>query len=227
MPWYVFAFVDAAPSGAKGKGLSGPLGLRRVPGGFAVVERRADVPPAEFGSLKRHHDVVARLASRVPAIIPVRFGTLLDDDGIHEALDERGEDLAAAFAAVRDRVQLTWRRRPRVDTQHPKIARRRPTTDVAAESGRDYLRRVAKAANPAPPAAWRVLRAKLKPLISAERYQAGSGSVPEALYHLVGRDQLARYSTVAAGLCHADAALTMTGPWPPFAFVAEKGSSGC
>ena len=222
MPWYVFALVDAAPSGAKGRGLSGPLGLRPVPGGFAVVERRADVPPAEFGSLKRHHDVVARLASRVPAIIPVRFGTLLDDDAIDEVLAERGDDLAAAFVAVRDRVQLTWRRgRPAPGVPSPASDILRPTAGVPAESGREYLRRVAKAASPAPPAAWRAVRATLKPLIAAERYQAGSSSLPEALYHLVGRDTLARYSTVAAGLRHADAALTMTGPWPPFAFAPE------
>lgn len=222
MPWYVFALVDAAPSGAKGKGLSGPLGLRRIPGGLAVVERRADVPPAAFGPLKRHHDVVARLASRVPAIIPVRFGTLLDDDAIHEALDERADELAAAFAKVRDRVQLTWRRgRASAEPGKPAAERMRATRSVQAESGRDYLRRAATAANPAPPAAWRALRTALKPLIAAERYQPASVSLPESLYHLVGRDTLARYSTLAAGLRHRDAALSMTGPWPPFAFAPE------
>lgn len=217
MAWYVFALVDAPPSGGKGRGLSGPLGLVRVPGGLAVVERRADVPPAEFGSLKRHHDVVTRLAARVPAILPVRFGTLLEEDAIQEALDERGDDLAAAFAAVRDRVQLTWRRR----SAAAPLGRKSAVPSRSAESGREYLRRAAKAARPSPPAAWRTLRAKLKPLVSAERYQPASGTLAEALYHLVGRDQLARYSTLAEGLRHADAALAMTGPWPPFAFAPE------
>jgi hypothetical protein len=216
MPWYVFALVDGTPSGGKGKGLSGPLGLRKIPGGFAVVERRADVPPAEFGSLKRHHDVVAELASRVDAILPVRFGTLLDADAIEEALDERAEEIADAFDVVRGRVQFTWRRgRPTPDARRPKSDARRPT------SGTDYLRRAAKGAKPAPPAAWRALRVKLAPLVAAERYQPAGPALPETLYHLVARDKSARYATIGAGLRHAKPTLSLTGPWPPFAFAPE------
>ena len=255
MSWYVFALVDAAPSGAKGKGLSGPLALRPVPGGFAVVERRADVPPAEFGSLKRHHDVIDQLAGRVPAIIPVRFGTLLGDDTLEEVLDERMDEIAAAFAVVRDRVQFTWRREARGAGREgrgaggeargePRGARREDRgprredrgaggeararregrearMELRPSSGSEYLRRAAKAATPAPPAAWRALRTKLEPLVAAERYQAATAARPEALYHLVARDRTVRYSTMAAALCHADAALKMTGPWPPFAFAPE------
>jgi hypothetical protein len=217
MPWYVFALVDTPPRGAKGKGLSGPLGLRRIPGGYAVVERRADVPPAEFGSLQRHQDVIAQLAARVPAILPARFGTLLDDDAMDEALDDRGEEIAQALAAVRDRVQFTWRRRGRTTRPAAGTAASRIT---AEPSGAEYLRRLAKAAKPAPPPAWRTLRSKLAPLISAERYQPATASNPESLYHLVPRDAVVRYSTVAAALRHADDKLSLTGPWAPFAFAA-------
>ena len=218
MPWYVFALVDIPPRGAKGKGLSGALGLRRVPGGFVVVERRADVPPAEFGSLQRHHDVITRLAARVPAILPVRFGTLLDDDGIEEALGERGDEIAEALEAVRDRVQFTWRRPSR--SRRDRATAPAPGT-ATSTSGAEYLRRAAKASKPAPPAAWRALRAKLAPLVTAERYQPATAAAPESLYHLVARDAVVRYSTLAAALRHADAKLTMTGPFAPFAFAAE------
>ena len=222
MPWYVFALVDAAPSGAKGRGLSGPLAVRAVPGGFAVVERRADVPPPEFGSLKRHHDVVTQLAARVPAIVPVRFGTLMDEDGIEEALNEREDEIADAFAAVRDRVQFTWRRgKPKARVSPRRTDPASGATAAVPLSGSEYLRRAARAARPAPPAAWGPLRAKLKPLIAEERYQGATGSLPEALYHLVARDQVVRYSTMAEALRHADAALAVTGPWPPFAFAPE------
>jgi hypothetical protein len=218
MAWYVFALVDRPPSGPKGKGLSGALGLRSIPGGLAVVERRADVPPPEFGPLRRHHDVVAHLAARVPAIIPVRFGTLLDDETIDEALAERGEEIQQAFEAVRDRVQFTWRRQPR--TSRRATARAKLHT-LAELSGTEYLRRAARAATPPPPRSWRSLRAILAPLISAERYQPATATTPESLYHLVPRDAGARYSTVATGLRQADAALTLTGPWAPFAFVPQ------
>ena len=76
---------------------------------FVVVERRADVPPVEFGSLKKHQDVVVRLAKQVPAILPVRFGTLLEPEHLEEALQERDAEIADAFDLVRDRVQFTWR----------------------------------------------------------------------------------------------------------------------
>ena len=62
MAWYVFALVDALPATRAGQGLTGPLSIRKLAGAFAVVERRADVPPVEFGSLKKHQEVVARLA---------------------------------------------------------------------------------------------------------------------------------------------------------------------
>jgi hypothetical protein len=219
MAWYIFALVDTPPRGAKGKGLSGALGLRRIPGGFAVVERRADVPPPEFGSLQRHQDVVGQLASRVPAILPVRFGTLLEDEAIDEVLLERGEEIAQAFDAVRDRVQFTWRRPS--SRSAPRRSRAQPRLKEAEPSGAEYLRCAARAAKPVPPAAWRPLRSKLAPLVFAERYQPATSTSPESLYHLVNRDTVARYTTVAAALMHADAKLTMTGPWAPFAFTPE------
>jgi hypothetical protein len=220
MPWYLFALVDRTPSGGKLKGLSGPLGLRKIPGGFAVVERRADVPPAEFGSLKRHHDVLAQLAPRVDAILPVRFGTLLDADAIEEALDERDEEIADAFDVVRGRVQFTWRKagsgKRDAGSRKPEAGIRKPEA-----SGTEYLRRAAKAAKPAPPAAWRALRVKLAPLVAAERFQPAGPALPETLYHLVARDKSARYSTMGAGVRQANPKLSLTGPWPPFAFAPE------
>ena len=225
MPWYVFGLVDAAPSGAKGRGLSGPLGLRAIPGGFAVVERRADVPPAEFGSLKRHHDVVVDIARRVRAILPVRFGTLLDDDAIDEVLDEREHEIREAFDIVRDRVQYTWRRRKTADAAQKGDAgvakTGRKASELRALTGAEYLKRAAKVARPVPPAAWRSVRAKLAPLVTAERYQAAGPVVPETLYHLVARDASARYATIGSAIVHADPRLTMTGPVPPFAFAPE------
>src|SRR5262249_26015890 len=110
MAWYVFALVDAMPSGRPGRGLSGPLAVRPMAGALLVVERRADVPPTEFGVLSAHHAVVADVAARVPAILPVRFGTLMEQADLEEALNERDDEIAEAFALVRNRTQFTWRR---------------------------------------------------------------------------------------------------------------------
>jgi len=219
MGWYVFALVDDAPRGRIGNGLTGPLTVRRIGNAFAVVERRADVPPADFGSLERHQRIVSRLAARVPAILPVRFGTLLDTETLDELLAERDEEIAEAFDAVRGRVQFTWRRAGAAAR-----TRREPDgtpRETVAGSGATYLRRAAAASRPVPPPPWRTVRAKTAALVAAERYQPGSASVPDTLYHLLDRGNARGYATIAAGLVRANPALTITGPWPPFAFAPE------
>ena len=219
MAWYVFALVDAIPAGRAGKGLSGALSLRKLPGGFLVVERRADVPPVEFGSLKKHQDVVARLAKQVPAILPVRFGTLLDNGHLDEALQERDEEIQEAFALVRGRVQFTWR----IGGGGSGMGR---ASEAKAErdlpkTGAEYLRRAAKAANPALPAAFRALRTNLSPLIAGQRYQPPTPVIPAAVYHLVERKNVDRYVAAADALTQRSRRFTVSGPFPPFAFAPE------
>lgn len=225
MAWYVFALVDEMPTGKSATGLTGPLSIRHVGSILAVVERRADVPPAEFGTLQRHQEVVSDLAARVPAILPVRFGTLLDTDALEEVLGERQEDVADAFDLVRGRVQFSWRRRgARSGAGDARSEARGAGIDVLAAkpgSGADYLRRAAKAAKPAPPAAWRTIRSKLGPLIVTERYQPSSAATPESLYHLVGRTETERYRLLANKLASSSPSVRVTGPFPPFAFAPE------
>ncbi len=235
MGWYVFALVDAPPASRPGKGLSGSLGLRRIGRAYAVVERRADVPPAEFGTLQRHHEIVRELAEQVPAILPVRFGTLLDTDALEEALTERDDDIEDAFAVVRGRVQFTWRRgskgskgsegsrgsRGSHGSRGSKGSRGSEGSGGSKGSGTAYLLEAARAARPVPPAGWRSLRSKLAPLVVGERYQPAQATMPDSLYHLVARDSAIRYATLGRALAHADPALAMTGPWPPFAFAAD------
>lgn len=226
MAWYVFALVDAVPPGGAGKGLTGALSLRKLAGGFAVVERRADVPPVAFGTLKKHQDVVSRLAKQVPAILPVRFGTLLEVADLDEALQERDAEIAEAFDLVRDRVQFTWRkarREARGARRDPEGATREPggTARAAALSGTQYLQQAARAANPPPPAAFRALRTGLAPLVVRQRYQPGTAALPEAVYHLVAASDVRRYTATAAGLDPTAPQLAMTGPFAPFAFAPE------
>lgn len=253
MAWYVFALVDAMPSGRPGTGLAGVLTIRKLAGAFAVVERRADVPPMEFGSLQKHQEVVARLASRVPAILPVRFGTLLESEELDDAVRDRDDEMVEAFDAVRGRVQFTWRRAVRGARREAEAARREvggasgaaeaarreaggarraaqpaigevrgeESVTALAASGTEYLRGIARAARPSPPAAYRALGQALGAFVVAQRYQAETGIVPEAVYHLVERTHVNRYRTAAGALAASSPPLVMTGPWAPFAFAPE------
>jgi hypothetical protein len=217
--WYVFALVDDIPDRGLGRGLSGPLRPLRAGGAVAIVERRADVPPAEFGSLRAHQAVVTRVAGLVSAILPVRFGTLLEDDALDAALAEREDEIRDALAGVRHRVQFTWRR-PRRRGRTPRRLATATQTEAMA-SGVAYLRHAAQLANPAPPAAFKALRDRTHAFVVQERFQPASGKMPDTLYQLIEKTAETRYRAMADAVMLTNPSLTMTGPWPPFAFAPE------
>jgi hypothetical protein len=217
MQWYVFALVDTPPKGPLGRGLKGPVRARPMAGAFAIVERRADVPPVELGSLRAHQAVVARLATAAPAILPVRFGTLMEGDALEEALNERDEEIAEAFALVRHRAQFTWRR------DQPS-ASRLPKTSKASGSpggGAAYLQQAAKAANTPPPPAFTLLRDRLHAFVVRERFQPAANGMPDTLYQLIEKTAIDRYRAMADALTLTTPGVTVSGPWAPFAFAPE------
>ena len=217
MALYVFALLDRAPGRRAGPGLTSPISIRAVPGGFAAVERRADVPPPEFGLLRAHDAAVARLSRLVPAILPVRFGTLLDEEALEDALAGREGDVEEALELVRRRVQFTWRARGRgTGPGRAPVSR----TRVRARSGADYLRRAAAAAHPAPPASFRRLT-PLAPLVAAERHTPPTAVLPASMYHLVDRSRLTAYEAAARALAASARGLSLSGPFPPYAFAPE------
>ena len=213
MPWYVFALVDV-PAGRPGRGLDRAISFREVGGAFAAVERRADVPPLDFGTLQAHERAVDRLAGLVPAILPVRFGTLLSSADLESALDERDDDLRDAFDLVRGRVQFTWRSTSSRLTARPRAQAAR------ARSGADYLRRVARTAHPSPPASFRRARVPGR-LAVEERFAPATALTPPALYHLVDRARAASYATAAEEARAHASGLTWSGPFAPYAFAPE------
>jgi len=216
MAWYVFALLDAPPLRRAGKGLSGPIAVREMAACYVAAERRADVPPVELGALKKHHVVVARLWKHVPAILPVRFGTLLDSTEIADALDGKDEELAEAFDLVRGRAQFSWRA--------PRRDRRRTSATIIQRpdtmSGTEYLCRAARAITPPP--RFSSIRRRLAPFISAERYEPSRSALPETLYHLVERKSIDAYLSAASQIPSSSSVVpTLSGPFPPYAFVPE------
>ncbi len=215
MAWYVFALLDAAPSRRVGKGLSGAISVREMDACFVAAERRADVPPIELGALKMHHVIVSRLWERVPAVLPVRFGTLLDSMDIAEALEGKDEELAEAFDLVRGRAQFSWRA-----ASPPSRARSTATLrPPAAMSGTEYLRQLARAA--APPPRFSGIRDSVGAFVAAERYEPTRAAIPETLYHLVDRTRIDRYLTAASRIGASPRAPTLSGPFAAYAFVPE------
>ncbi|HEX6465247.1 MAG TPA: GvpL/GvpF family gas vesicle protein [Vicinamibacterales bacterium] len=221
MAWYVFALADEVPMGRLGRGLSGALRARSVAGAYAIVERRADIPPAAFGSLRAHQAVVVRLSEAIPAILPVRFGTLLDESALEEALADRGADLAEAFALVRYRVQFTWRHGPPAGRSQPHRTPAAVISPGPAGTGAAYLRRAAAGTSAAVPASFRLLRDRLHAFVVREKFQPAASGMPDTLYQLINKPAVTRYRVMAEALTLTSPMLTVSGPWPPFAFAPE------
>lgn len=221
MSLYLYALLSDRPRRPLGHGLAGePLRVVRVGSVLAVVGTAGGPPALVERTLRRHHAVVARLARLSDAILPVRFGTLLDDDATLAAqLRPRARSLRTALALVKGREQMTLR----LYGPAPLVASAADREDGPGGPGARYLgarlraHRLARAAPEAEP-----LRQALGALIVAERVERhDSPPLVASLYHLVERGASRRYlRALDAARCRLPGTtVTATGPWPPYAFA--------
>ena len=198
----------------------------------ALVASRRSPPAVSPRALRRYHQTIAAIADAVPGILPMRFGTLVDDEELAFILRTRAASLRAVLRRVRGRVQMTVRVVSEGETHAPaafpvairadgevvrSVASRRR---VAMEGpGSRYLRsRV--------PSEDRETRRLLAPLRQGVRRwvkdeQVMSLAGVTSVYHLVPRRSATAYTRAlqtaarAAGLD-----ITVSGPFPPYAFAA-------
>jgi hypothetical protein len=213
----VYAVVERPAAGTLRR-----RGLRfvEVDGLLAAVRtaRRAPTPTAR--GLRRHDEVVRALADAAPAVVPVRFATLLEDaDALRRALAPRLPELRRALALVRGRVQMTlrvWQPAGREASPAPP----RPAPDAPA-AGKRYLQTRAEWWRAADvPGLASVLDA-LRPLTAAERIERhATPPLTASVYHLVDRAHTATYRR-AVQRQRSGLRLRLSGPWPPYAFAPE------
>jgi hypothetical protein len=190
---------------------------------LAVISRHVHPPgdPA-LDALWVHERVVERLmADR--AVLPMRFGNKLRDDGVlREILAARQEELLATLDRVRGRVELGVRAMQPLDAQPDASAIADRAPGSAVTTGREYLeaklrdgRRIERGV-----AALHEPLAKLA--VAAQRQPSRS---PEELLrasYLVETAVVARFRGAVERLQreHPSVAILCTGPWPPYSFVA-------
>jgi gas vesicle protein GvpL/GvpF len=219
---YVYALLAETPRGDAGAGLGAePLRFVRVDGVLAAVGDMAAAPAVSPAALRAHDAVVRRLAAEVEAILPVRFGTLLEGEGaLAEAIVGRAPRLREALALVAGREQMTLRlfgEAARSADEEPAPSDLGPGTRYL-EARRRQSRRDADVPELAP------LRPRLASLVRAERAQRHEAPpLLATVYHLIDRGRAATYlAAVAAGASAlAPARAVATGPWPPYAFAPE------
>jgi hypothetical protein len=223
---YLYAVVGAPPRRDAGRGL-GRERLVTLPGrGFHVVAGRlAAAPAATPATLRRHDAVVRRIAATVDAILPVRFGSVVPDEmAAARLLMPRALELAGRLVHVRGHEQMTLRlfhsgarARPRASIADlPAKGRLGPGTRYLAERRRGLDTVGAPELDP--------IRSVLHDLVSDERVQRhATPPLLASVYHLVPRSRRAVYRTrvTRAAPTLAPLRLTVSGPWPPYAFGAD------
>jgi hypothetical protein len=182
---------------------------------FAAVERVTTAPALTEAALRDQHRIVLRLSSETDAILPARFGALMDQDELERVVRLRRAALRTALRQVRGRQQMTVR------VFGPAPARRGA---LVAASGTDYLLARARSSRAfLPPLARAICRA-VRPLAVLERVDPGRGGVQATMHHLIQRDSIQRYldlvdATVSAR--ESPPAVAVSGPFPPFAFTPD------
>jgi hypothetical protein len=222
---YLYALVGDPPPEALGRGLRRePLEALPGPGYHLIAGRMDAAPEATTVALRRHDAAVRRIASTVDAILPVRFGAVVpDEETAARWLRPRATELAGRLVQVRGREQMTLRlyaargvARPPTPARRGPAGARGPGTRYLVARKRVHDDREVPELDP--------IRRTLDGLIADERVQRhATPPLVASVYHLVARDRTALYRTrvprAAARL--APMRLTITGPWPPYAFAAD------
>jgi hypothetical protein len=180
---------------------------------FAAIDRRQKPPTVSEAELRSQHEAVTAIFSRVDDLLPVRFGAWIERRELTEVVARQKTAIVDALELVRGRVQMTIRfvaRSPAA--RHDRRSGGRPETGTA------YLQRRRNMEPLMPPAAT-PMKIAVRELVVAERVNPGSARGAASLYHLIARHSVAAY--MAAMLPFQSETVTVSGPWPPFAFAPD------
>ena len=183
-------------------------------GGIDAIIERSVTPGRSVEEIQFQHRLVGRLAALAPALLPARFGSVITEDALRSLVSGRRDEIEDALRLVRNCEQMTVRVFGPIED--PRAA------DSAPGNGTAYLARRRERAHQQPPEA-AIIHRELGSLTRAERAEPGERGIRLVVYHLVARRQTARYRRQASILQSllSPHAVTVTGPWPVFAFAPE------
>ena len=180
----------------------------------AAAERRRTRPTLSEPALRRQHRIVVQLHEAAGALLPVRFGALVEYGELQRVIEVRRKTLLRSLRQVRGRAQMTVR------VFGTGVARANQKARLTA-SGAAYLQAKAALARPAPSAAASAVTRAVRTLVSAERLEPGRGLVQVTLHHLVPQGRVEEYRRRVNQVIASQPEVTVSGPWPPFAFVPD------
>ena len=155
------------------------------------------------------------------AILPARFGSVLDDEPeVRALLRRRREDLVARLRRVRGAVEISLRASWREATRPQSDGGRPQSDDGGIRSGTAYLRERLELRQSARRVAGEL--DSLKPLaLSSRRTVAPRPDVPLLDAYLVDRERVDEFVALVERIDVDldDVDLVCTGPWPPYSFA--------
>lgn len=185
-----------------------------IKGIHAAVERITRPPAVSEAALRAQHEIVMEIARAVDAIVPARFGAVVERQELEALVSSRRGPLREALDLVAGRVQMTVR-------GFEEAAGVASAAGLPANrtSGTAYLeQRRRDAAAPLEQEAAEISRV-VRPFVHQERTQAGQSRIRWTLYHLVDRGVVADYERAVTPF--TSQSVSVSGPWPPFAFVPD------
>jgi hypothetical protein len=162
--------------------------------------------------------VLQRLWLALPAILPARYPTSIDDlEELKVILRTRGAALGRTMRDVRNRGQMTVR----IVIESALVESGSSAGNEVPSSGLAYLQsRASAAARALRVPEFEPLRPVVRRWIRAERVEK-RGNVA-TIYHLVPRASATRYRrAIEVGSATAGVRAIVTGPFPPYAFADD------
>lgn len=194
--------------------LVGPSRGRGADAVAVIAERVLEAPPLSEASLREQHAVVIEVWRRADALVPARFGTVLGERELKARVAAVAPALARVLRHVRGRVQMTVR-----------VFGDPPPGDPASlprGTGTAYMTALRDRAAALSRVAAEVRR-PVEAFVVDERLEPGQGALLLSLFHLIATADEARYRAAlqsARGPAQPQH-VTISGPWPPFAFAPE------
>ena len=181
---------------------------------YAASEYLARAPEPSESALKSQHEIVAALAQRFDAILPVRFGALIEQEELFHIVQLRRDMLTEALARVRGHEQMTVR----IFGDAPQTSR----AHTASTTGTAYLeRRRAEQRSPLPQVAENI-RTSVGTIAIRECVEPGRPNVRAVLHHLIPKGRAADYiGLVENAAASGVGRVTVSGPFAPFAFTPD------
>jgi len=194
---------------------------------LAVISRHVHPPgdPA-LDTMWVHERVVERImADR--AVLPMRFGSKLPDEGaLRDMLAARREEFVAALERVRGRLEVGVRAMQPLDASTAVDVPPPVPGAHAAISGRAYLEAKLQNGRRTEHGAEALHEPLAKLAVDARRQPPRAPQEILRASYLIDTAMLARFRGTVERLqrTHPGVAILCTGPWPPYSFVAAAAS---